>query len=72
MINIKSSKRSFSLPHHNQVDTKSNENIDTYISVKASAVNFDTLRVVIRVRPPIQREIEEGLPFRSIVIKSLN
>ena len=28
----------------------------------------DNLRVVIRIRPPLPREIEEGLPFRSIVI----
>ncbi len=28
---------------------------------------FDNLKVVIRIRPPLQREIESDLPFRSIV-----
>jgi len=28
---------------------------------------YDNLRVVIRIRPPLAREIEEDLPFRSIV-----
>ncbi len=27
----------------------------------------DNLRVIIRIRPPLPREIEEDLPFRSIV-----
>ena len=27
----------------------------------------DNLRVVIRIRPPLPREIEDDLPFRSIV-----
>ncbi len=29
---------------------------------------FDNLKVVIRIRPPLTREIETDLPFRSIVI----
>ena len=31
---------------------------------------FDNLRVAIRVRPPLPRETEEGIPFRSIAIVS--
>lgn len=72
MINLPTNKRSFSLPPQQQIETKPNENIDTYTSVKVSTANFDTLRVVIRVRPPIPREIEDGQPFRSIVINYLN
>jgi hypothetical protein len=33
-----------------------------------TAGTFDNLKVVIRIRPPLQREIESDLPFRSIVI----
>jgi hypothetical protein len=29
---------------------------------------FDNLKVVIRIRPPLAREVESDLPFRSIVI----
>ncbi len=36
-----------------------------------SQVQSDNLRVIIRVRPPLPREIEEDLPFRSIVIITL-
>ena len=32
--------------------------------------NYDNLRVAIRVRPPLNRECEEGIPFRSIAIVS--
>ena len=32
--------------------------------------NYDNLRVAIRVRPPLNRETEEGIPFRSIAIVS--
>ena len=31
---------------------------------------YDNLRVAIRVRPPLNRETEEGIPFRSIAIVS--
>ena len=31
---------------------------------------YDNLKVAIRVRPPLQREREEGIPFRSIAIVS--
>ena len=31
---------------------------------------FDNLKVAIRVRPPLSRETEEGIPFRSIAIVS--
>ena len=29
--------------------------------------SYDNLKVVIRVRPALQREMEQDLPFRSIV-----
>ena len=62
------SKRSISLPpQQQQLDTRSNDNSEIYPSIKSTNTTFDTLRVVIRVRPPVQREIEDGLPFRSIV-----
>ena len=32
--------------------------------------NYDNLRVAIRIRPPLNRETEEGIPFRSIAIVS--
>ena len=32
--------------------------------------NFDNLRVAIRIRPPLNRETEDGIPFRSIAIVS--
>ncbi len=34
--------------------------------------NSDRLRVAIRIRPPLQREIEPNLPFRSIALVSKN
>ena len=35
-----------------------------------TATQYDNLKVSIRIRPPLQREIEEGIPFRSIAIVS--
>ncbi len=29
---------------------------------------YDNLKVVIRIRPPLSREMETDLPFRSIVL----
>jgi hypothetical protein len=40
------------------------ENISNFKSTNST----DNLKVVIRIRPPLQREMEENLPFRSIVI----
>lgn len=68
MINILSSKRSFSLPQQQLLEAKQNENIDTFNTASPSTSNNDTFRVVIRVRPPLKREVEDGMPFRSIVI----
>jgi hypothetical protein len=34
--------------------------------------SYDNLKVVIRIRPPLAREIETDLPFRSIVTKYNN
>ena len=31
---------------------------------------YDNLRVSIRVRPPLNRETQEGIPFRSIALVS--
>jgi hypothetical protein len=42
----------------------SHDNNDTLMK---STFQSDNLKVVIRVRPPLPREMEEDLPFRSIV-----
>jgi len=39
------------------------ENISNFKSTNS----IDNLKVVIRIRPALQREIEGNLPFRSIV-----
>jgi len=40
---------------------------DSSILTQSRIEQSDNLRVVIRIRPPLPRELEEGLPFRSIV-----
>jgi hypothetical protein len=45
-------------------DNQSSHDID--LSMK-STFQSDNLKVVIRVRPPLPREMEDELPFRSIV-----
>lgn len=67
MNSIPSTKRSVSLPPQQQVDTKPNENLENYSSPKATMTSYDSLKVAIRIRPPVSREIEDGLPFRSVV-----
>ena len=69
---MNSTKRSSSLPHNNLTydNNKTNdENFNNQNSVllKTTMNTFDNLRVVIRLRPPLQREMESDLPFRSIV-----
>jgi hypothetical protein len=59
-----------SLKDNLSIDNKLTKN--TYYETENN-LNFkstnstDNLKVVIRIRPPLQREIEENLPFRSIV-----
>jgi hypothetical protein len=36
-------------------------------SLMRTNMQTDNLKVVIRVRPPLAREMEDDLPFRSIV-----
>ena len=38
--------------------------------MKSIESSYDNLRVSIRVRPPLNRETQEGIPFRSIAIVS--
>ena len=38
--------------------------------MKSAESSYDNLRVSIRVRPPLNRETQEGIPFRSIAIVS--
>ena len=38
--------------------------------MRSTESSFDNLRVSIRVRPPLNRETQEGIPFRSIAIVS--
>ena len=38
--------------------------------MKSNESSYDNLRVSIRVRPPLNRETQEGIPFRSIAIVS--
>ena len=38
--------------------------------MRTTESSFDNLRVSIRVRPPLNRETQEGIPFRSIAIVS--
>jgi hypothetical protein len=72
MNNLSSTKRSVSLPPQQQVETRPNENLETYSSPKSTMTSYDALKVAIRIRPPISREIDDGLPFRSIVKLFLN
>ncbi len=48
-----------------------NSNVfDSEVSSNLKATNqTDNLKVVIRIRPALPREIEQDLPFRSIVIQ---
>lgn len=72
-----STKRSNSVPHNNLTYNNNNTNVNdetsnannnqNSIMMRTSTNNFDNLRVVIRLRPPLQREMESDLPFRSIV-----
>jgi hypothetical protein len=46
---------------------ESNQSHDYSETLMRSTFQSDNLKVVIRVRPPLTRELEEDLPFRSIV-----
>ena len=72
-------KRSNSVPHNNLTYNNNNTNIEdnpnmtsnnqNSVLMKTTMNTFDNLRVVIRLRPPLQREMDQDLPFRSIVYK---
>ena len=69
---MNSTKRSNSVSHNNLTydNNKINEEIynnQNSVLMKSTMNTFDNLRVVIRLRPPLQREMESDLPFRSIV-----
>jgi len=53
------------------IDNKMNRNSNFYDSEMSSNLKStnqtDNLKVVIRVRPALPREMEQDLPFRSIV-----
>ena len=70
-MNLTTTKRSSSVPHNNlnHDNTKIIEEShnQSNILMKTTMNTFDNLKVVIRVRPPLQREMESDLPFRSIV-----
>ena len=50
---------------------KSHSDADN-ISLLKTTCQTDNLKVVIRIRPALPREMENDLPFRSIVIKNSN
>jgi len=62
-------KRSMSLNHRNSISSNNeSQNTNKFdILIQSQTLQTDNLRVVIRIRPPLPREIEEDLPFRSIV-----
>lgn len=75
-MNLSSTKRSTSLPpnnltYNNNTNEETHNNNQNSVLLKTSMNTFDNLRVVIRLRPPLQREMEQDLPFRSIVITLL-
>ena len=47
---------------------KSHSDADNISSLKTTC-QTDNLKVVIRIRPALPREMENDIPFRSIVIK---
>jgi len=52
-------------------DLSNFENSSSLASFKQNQNNYsnsDNLKVVIRIRPPLSRELEEGVPFRPIVL----
>ena len=75
-MNFSATKRSNSLPHNNLTynnnnntneENSNNINVQNSLLMRTTMNTFDNLRVVIRLRPPLQREMEQELPFRSIV-----
>jgi len=44
-----------------------NENNETNSLMRTTSSSYDNLKVVIRVRPALPREMEIDLPFRSVV-----
>jgi len=59
------------LSNNFNTDNKMNRNSNIYdsdISSNLKSTNqTDNLKVVIRIRPALPREIDQNLPFRSIV-----
>jgi len=60
------------LSNNSNTDYKMNRNTnlhDSEVSSNLKSTNqTDNLKVVIRIRPALPREVEQDLPFRSIVI----
>ena len=49
-----------------------NENNESNSLMKMTSSTYDNFKVVIRVRPALQRELEQDLPFLSVVIITNN
>ena len=65
--NITSSFQSNSI-HTYTKSNGNNNSITNVTSQNQNTNNTDNLKVAIRIRPPLSREVEQNLPFRSIVI----
>ena len=55
-------------PNNNNNNT--NNNLSRFNTNSTNGNNTDNLKVAIRVRPPLPREIEKNLPFRAITLVS--
>ena len=64
--NITSSFQSNNI--HSYTKSNGNNNSITNVTSQNSNSNTDNLKVAIRIRPPLSRELEQNLPFRSIII----
>ena len=57
-------------PSNNNLNNNSNKNLSRFNTNSNGNNNTDNLKVAIRVRPPLPREIEKNLPFRAITLIS--
>ena len=57
-------------PSNNNLNNNSNKNLSRFNTNTNGNNNTDNLKVAIRVRPPLPREIEKNLPFRAITLIS--
>ena len=57
-------------PSNNNLNNNSNKNLSGFNTNSNGNNNTDNLKVAIRVRPPLPREIEKNLPFRAITLIS--